>query len=136
MKRQVKNFESIYEILEDGRIFSVKRIVPTGKGFKMMREYGGKELKQSIDRYGYAKVVLMKGGKMHYFTVHRLVAINFISDPPFEKAQVNHKDGNKLGLNSRIKLYEEKYKTVISVRSVEKWHRLVKKLIVDFLRLR
>lgn len=60
--------------------------------------YKGKNpriLKGKIDRYGYQCVCLRKDNKNHHFTVHRLVAEAFISNP-HNKPTVNHKDGNKL----------------------------------------
>lgn len=94
MRRAIKGFPN-YEIDETGNIYSLERVVTGGKN-KCLRRLKEKLLKPSIDRYGYKKIVLCKNGKSYYFTVHRLVAINFISDPEAERNTVNHKDGNKL----------------------------------------
>lgn len=52
-------------------------------------------MKPKLDRYGYKCVCLRKDGKNVHFTVHRLVAITFISNK-LNKPCVNHIDGNKL----------------------------------------
>lgn len=44
---------------------------------------------------GYYFVSFSVDGKQHRRYVHRLVLTAFVSPPPFPKAQVNHKDGNK-----------------------------------------
>lgn len=52
-----------------------------------------------LDKDGYPRVTIEdnKGNKLTRF-VHRLVAITFIPNP-YNKPQVNHKDGNKLNSN-------------------------------------
>lgn len=55
----------------------------------------GKVLKPKIDRYGYKVITLSHNGKRKSYTVHRLVAEAFISNP-LNKKTVNHIDGNKL----------------------------------------
>lgn len=55
----------------------------------------GKILKPASDQKGYLMVGLRKGGKTYTKRLARLVAIEFIPNP-LNKAQVNHKDGNKL----------------------------------------
>lgn len=54
-----------------------------------------KQLKQRTNKKGYLKVRLYKNNKCKTFSIHRLVAINFIPNPD-NLPQVNHKDGNKL----------------------------------------
>lgn len=55
----------------------------------------GRPMKGKIDRYGYRTYTLMKDGKKHSKTGHRLVALAFV-DNPANLQTVNHKDGNKL----------------------------------------
>lgn len=81
--KPIPDFEGIYEVSNYGRIKSLAR-----NGTK------GGLLKQHIDRYGYLKVVLHKGNKPYYFTVHRLVANAFIENPE-NKATVDHIDCNR-----------------------------------------
>jgi hypothetical protein len=53
-----------------------------------------RQLKKSINKYGYNHIRLFKDGVRKNFQIHRLVASTFI-DNPYMKPQVNHKDGNK-----------------------------------------
>jgi hypothetical protein len=71
-----------YYVTEDGKVFSKK--------FNKMRE-----LKPFLHRNGYLGVVLMINKKRIKYSVHRLVALTFISNPE-NKATVNHKDGIKI----------------------------------------
>jgi hypothetical protein len=75
--------EKNYSIFKNGDIYSKKR--PGSKG---------KKLKQFIVK-GYFRVSLWIDGKMYQKNVHRLLAEKYIENP-FDKAQVNHKDGDKL----------------------------------------
>lgn len=75
----VKGFEGLYWINENGDVYSKR------KRFLVAHK----------DRYGYLKLGLSKNGNRYWFTIHRLVALNFI-DNPNKKPCVNHIDGNKL----------------------------------------
>lgn len=56
-----------------------------------------KYIAQRLDRYGYPRVNLYEGTKLHTATVHRLLALAFIeNDDPKNKLEVNHIDGNKV----------------------------------------
>lgn len=56
----------------------------------------GNPLKFHINHKGYCMVVLCINGTSKGFGIHQLVARQFIeNDDPFNKTQVNHKDGNK-----------------------------------------
>ena len=68
-----------YYIDEEGRIYNSKR---------------DRYLKPYCDNLGYLQVALSKEGKLHYFRVHRLVALSFL-EPIAGKTYVNHKNGNK-----------------------------------------
>ena len=81
------------------------------KGFKptyilpdryLVKEYGDvysirskKFISKRLDRYGYLRVNLYEGTKIHTVPVHRLVAKAFIPNP-YNLPEVNHIDGNKL----------------------------------------
>ena len=54
----------------------------------------GRSLKQRMDKYGYATIVLCKNGVPKNFFVHRLVALTFIPNSEC-KETVNHKNGIK-----------------------------------------
>lgn len=76
----IKGFEGLYMVSDLGNIKSYKR----EENFLTPR----------VLTKGYLGVILYKDRKPTAFKVHRLVAINFIPNPE-NKAQVNHKDGNK-----------------------------------------
>jgi hypothetical protein len=58
-----------------------------------------KVLRSRIHKSGYAVVSMMKDGKSHLKSVHRLVLLAFVGEPP--KGTVGcHKDGNRL--NNRV----------------------------------
>ena len=84
-----------------GRVRSLDRIVTQqglGKPFHGCRK--GKILKQREQNQGYMLVWLSKQGKTRKaYTVHRLVAETFISNP-LCLGFVNHKDGNKKNNNA------------------------------------
>lgn len=79
--KEIKNYEGLYWIDEFGNVYNKKKnILKQGK---------------SNSRTAYPQVCLCKNGFVKVYSVHRLVAINYI-DNPENKPQVNHKDGNKL----------------------------------------
>lgn len=79
--RDIKGYEGRYQISNKGRIWSCIK-----QGY----------LKSRLDRSGYCTVCLYaKNGKRKFEKIHRLVAINFISEPPKDRTQVNHIDENK-----------------------------------------
>ena len=92
--RQIKGFESLYDITEFGDVFAMERTVESGKNKKCIRYYERKEKPQRFDKYGYKRVSLSKNGTVKTISVHRLVAITFVEGD--SKLTVNHKDGNKL----------------------------------------
>lgn len=74
-----------YEVSNDGQ---VRRATP-GK-----RTYVGRLLTLTFHSFGYPTTKLTINGKHKAYQVHRLVAIAFLGDPPFPKAEVCHLDGN------------------------------------------
>lgn len=88
----IPGFEGMYKINTSGTIISVERYVPeSGRGGRLYKE---RVISPSKDKDGYLKVSLCKNGKYYYYSVHRLVAITFISNPNNYPC-VNHKDENK-----------------------------------------
>lgn len=77
-KEKVKGYEE-YSIDTNGVVYSKR----------------GKPLKYSINHNGYCIVNFIVNGKRIGFTVHTLVARQFIENLDPTKTQVNHKDGNK-----------------------------------------
>lgn len=88
MKKPIPGWEGIYEVSEDGRVFSL---------------ITGKEKKTFMSSNGYKRVTLWHNGKQKKYSVHRLVAMAFL-DNPNDYPQVNHIDGNKL--NNRLENLE------------------------------
>lgn len=86
---EMKGFEDKYLISDYGRIISKRR----NEKRKGMRFYDNKEsfLVCPTGSNGYRKVCI---NRKHY-NIHRLVAINFISNPN-NYPVINHKDGNPL----------------------------------------
>lgn len=78
--KRMSGFEGYYEISQLGHVRMVGNIVL---------------LKQSVTNKGYLYVTLSKDGIAKKFTVHRLVALSFLSG----RGIVNHKDGNKKNNN-------------------------------------
>ena len=72
--KPILNYEGLYEISSDGRVYSVRN---------------DKELKLCINEKGYARVCLQKDGNKSWKRVHRLVAEAFIPNP-LNKPTVNH----------------------------------------------
>lgn len=81
--KEIKGYEGLYSIYEDGRIWSHKTNT-------FMRGTVGKK--------GYLAVTFLKKDKRKDYRVSRLVAMTFIPNPE-NKKEVNHKDGDKLNNN-------------------------------------
>lgn len=79
--KPIKNFETYYEISNLGNVKSNKYISKILKPFKNSK--------------GYLYVNLINNRKRKTISIHRLVALTFISNPE-NKPQINHKDCNKL----------------------------------------
>ena len=93
MFKDVIGYEDEYGISKTGIIRSKDRICVDSLGRKRFRK--GIELKPDIAQNGYYRMTLCKGGKKKQQYLHRLIAIHFIPNP-YDKPQINHKDGNKL----------------------------------------
>ena len=76
MYKSIKGYEGIYEVSKLGQVRSVDRIVKLQNGGT--RKLNGKELKPSMDKGGYAIVILHKNGVAKTCHVHRLVAKTFL----------------------------------------------------------
>lgn len=77
MKR-IKNYPN-YRINEEGKVLLENNKIKA----------------TSINNKGYERITLSESGKKKSFSIHRLVALHFISNPN-NLPYVNHKDGNKL----------------------------------------
>lgn len=77
--KDIKNYEGIYAITEDGRVWSYRNNM---------------WLKPSTHYKGYQVVCLSVNGKAESFFVHRLVAEAYIPNPE-NLPEVNHKNEDK-----------------------------------------
>lgn len=77
--KDIKGFEGLYAITEDGRVWSYLR---------------NKWLKPRIKSTGYFQITLIKDGKVKSFAIHRLVYETFKGQIP-EGLTVDHIDGCK-----------------------------------------
>lgn len=94
--KDVKGYESIYQVSDLGNIKSVPRTIIRSSGVKC--KIKSTTLNKAIS-YGYEIVTLFNvGSKSKTVKVHRLVATAFITNPE-NKRTVNHKDGDKQNNN-------------------------------------
>lgn len=94
--KPVKNFEGLYTVSDDGRVFSVERKVNVnGHGKQKSKTIKGKELSIQTDTKGYSFVVLSKGGVSKSYRVHRILMESFSPMDGSDSLDVNHKNGIK-----------------------------------------
>ena len=84
------------KVSDDGKIYTLDHSYLRKNGRLDNRK--GKQLRPSIDKYGYERVVLTKDGIRKTYSVHKLVALAFIPNPE-NKTTINHIDGNKRNNN-------------------------------------
>lgn len=86
--KDIKGYEGLYQVSNLGRVKSLKRRVD----IKGNRYRNTKDIirGQKVSR-GYLVINLAKDGKKHFYSVHRLVAQAFISNPNNYPC-INHKD--------------------------------------------
>lgn len=82
--KDIKGYEGLYAVTEDGKVFGYKR---------------GRYLIPQTTDGKYFRVKLSKNGKTKTYLIHRLVAEAFI-DNPDNKPCINHIDEN--GLNNHV----------------------------------
>jgi len=83
--RDVVGYEGVYQVSNFGR---VKRIKPSNGAVS------GKVLKPGVNKNGIKNVNLCYESRPKSYTIHRLVALAFLGDPPTERHVVAHNDGN------------------------------------------
>lgn len=91
MYKDIKGFEGMYQVSENGTIRSLNREIKTRKGTRILK---GNTVRQQIGTNGYKIVKLYKNSKQYTFSVHRLVAEHFLEKPSYAEC-VNHIDGDK-----------------------------------------
>lgn len=87
--KDIKGYEGRYQVSNKGR---VKGLPINDKFCKRQNEV---ILKTFLCGSGYQEIILTNNGQRKPKLIHRLVAEHFV-DNPEGKAEVNHKDGNKL----------------------------------------
>lgn len=78
-RKPIKGWEGLYEITNDGQVYSIKR---------------NTYLKPRLSMDGYKRVCLCDNNKRREYRIARLVAEAFIENTE-NKSQVNHKDYNR-----------------------------------------
>ena len=90
--KELRGFNGVYFISNEGRIKSISREVKNGRTGKRVNEENISI--GTINSSGYIIVTLRKNNKGKVYSMHRLVAQEFIPNPK-NKPFINHKDGIK-----------------------------------------
>lgn len=90
--REIEGYEGLYQVSNLGRVRSLDRVVM--KSNSVLLPVKGRILKPRPDNGGYIRVCLSKNAIEIDYSVHRLVAMAFLSNP-YNLPEVNHKDENK-----------------------------------------
>jgi hypothetical protein len=88
--RAVVGFEDSYEVSNVGRVRMSRHRYRGARGGAQAPRI----LRAPPDRYGYPKVTLFWNGRKYSRTVHRLVAVAFLGEPPAQH-QVHHRDNDR-----------------------------------------
>jgi len=91
MKKDIKGYEGLYVISDEGQVESLPRTIINKNGKKQY--YPGKYLKMDRAPTGHSRVTLSKQHIVNRFFVHRLVAEAFIPNLD-NKPHINHLDND------------------------------------------
>ena len=95
--KDITGYEGLYQVSNIGNVKRLPATITALSRWGTLRQmkFEGKKINISHKSgSGYPIVTLSKNGKTKIFSIHRLVAIEFITNPK-NLNQVNHKDGNK-----------------------------------------
>lgn len=92
--KPIPEYEGFYEVSNIGRVRSLDRFVPSKKSLSGKRFAPGTVLRPATKNNGYLQISLAREKHRKYISVHRLVAMAFISEIP-EGMHVCHNDGDK-----------------------------------------
>jgi hypothetical protein len=107
MWKDIKNYEGIYQVSDDGH---VRRVLKNGNVRPVKNRDGV-----------YYTVSLSKNSISKSYSVHRLVAETFLNKPE-GKAEVNHKDGNKHNNNlSNLEWVTQKENLIHAMEELNKF---------------
>ena len=114
MWKEIKGYENLYEVNENGIIKSIPHLRKNGVNGSYINK--GRIMKQRINTSGYLVLRLSKNGVVKNEFVHVIVAKAFIPNP-HNLPQVNHKDENKLNNNvDNLEWCDNKYNQIYSFR--------------------
>lgn len=91
--KDIPNYEG-FQINEEAIVRRLARTSWHPRGFTM--HFPEKMITISKNKKGYMRCELcIEGAKKKPFTIHRLMMLTFVGNPPKGMDQINHKDGNK-----------------------------------------
>ena len=121
--RDIKGYEGLYQVSNEGRIKSLERIANRSDGkVEILKE---KIRKLTKDKDGYLCVPLVKELKRKFCKVHRLVAKAFI-DNPDNLPEINHKDECKSNNSvENLEWCDRKYNTNYGTRPLKLYEKQI-----------
>lgn len=93
--RDIKGYDGLYQVSNEGRVKSVDRVIETSNGKRL---YKGRIITPYEKKNGYYTVDLYNKGKKEKKFVHKLVGDTFIPNP-HKYTVVDHIDGDKQNNN-------------------------------------
>ena len=117
--KDINGYVGFYQVSSFGNVRSLDRI--SKRDYRGDKKTLGIYLKAMVTKKGYLRVDLNKESKRKSHSIHRLVAQAFVINPE-NKAQVNHKDGDKtnnydlnLEWNTNQENQKHAYKTGLNI---------------------
>ena len=91
--KDIPNYVGFYQISNLGNVRSLEREITRRDG--LIKRFHSQRLRPGIASNGYLTVSLSKNGIGTTYLIHRMIGDAFILNTK-NKAEINHKDGNKL----------------------------------------